>query len=54
MKKKKREEATELEYLTFFHQNADFGPADFDVKMDIQERFEIETGKKVPASWKYE
>lgn len=28
----KRERASELEYLTWFAQNADFGPADSDVR----------------------
>lgn len=48
---------TELEalvdYLEFFHKNADFGPAHTDVVMAIQAQYEA-TGKTVPATWKYE
>lgn len=47
-------EATELEFLTWFAQNADFGPADGDVQVALRNRFEEETGKKVPANWQYE
>jgi hypothetical protein len=48
------EEATELEYLKWFFINADFGPADGDEKMYMESQFEKETGKKVPANYKYE
>jgi hypothetical protein len=48
------EEASELEYLTWFALNADFGPADSDVKIKLQYYFERETGKKVPKTWKIE
>lgn len=44
----------ELKYLTWFAQNADFGPADGDVKTWLQEKYEKETGNKVPDGWKYE
>ncbi len=50
----KKEEATELEYLKWFRINADFGPADGDVKLIMEEQFEKETGKKVPKDWAYE
>jgi len=48
------EESTELEYLKWFHQMADFGPSDGDVRIHLQEMFERETGKRVPSNWKYE
>lgn len=44
-------EATELEFLTFFCQQADFGPADEDVRYSIEKRFEKKTGRKVPNEW---
>lgn len=43
--------ATELEYLTWFRQNADFGPADGDVVESMNERFMNETGKNLPEGW---
>ena len=46
------EEATELEWLTWFCQTADFGPADGDVRLSLQDYFEEETGKRVPAAWR--
>ena len=45
------EEATELEYLKWFRINADFGPADGDVRYEMHRQFEKETGKKVPHGW---
>ena len=45
--------ATELEYLTWFRQNADFGPADSDVKDAMNESFMEETGKNLPEGWNY-
>lgn len=45
------EEATELEFLQWFYSNADFGPADEDVRLILQQRFEQETGKKVPEGY---
>ena len=47
-------EATELEYLTWFRQSADFGPADKDVKYSMDQDFEQETGTLVPAGWRHE
>jgi hypothetical protein len=46
-----RERATELEYLTWFRCNADFGPADSDVKDAMDEQFMDETGKNLPEGW---
>ncbi|MBU2177688.1 MAG: hypothetical protein KJ556_21560 [Gammaproteobacteria bacterium] len=48
---KPQTEASELEYLTWFCQEADFGPASGDVVFDMQKRFEEETGKRVPKCW---
>ena len=41
------------EYLKWFFINADFGPAHGDVMVWLQERYEHETGKKVPADYDY-
>jgi hypothetical protein len=46
-----RERATELEYLKWFRLEADFGPADSDVKADLNQRFMQETGKNLPEGW---
>lgn len=54
MSEQEKPEATELEWLRYFHSWADFGPAHGDVMMILQESFEKETGKKVPLSYKYE
>lgn len=48
---KKRERATELEYLQWFRINADFGPADGDVKQLMNEEFMNVTGKNLPEGW---
>jgi hypothetical protein len=54
MSEQEKLEATELEYLRWFAQNADFGPADGDVHYFMQQKFEKETGKSVPENWRYE
>lgn len=46
-----RERATELEYLKWFRQNADFGSADSDVIDEMNERFMKKTGKNIPEGW---
>lgn len=46
-----RERATELEYLKWFRINADFGPADSEVKDNLNEAFMDETGKNLPVGW---
>ncbi len=51
MAKKKMEPASELEYLTWFRINADFGPADADVIDYMNERFVEQTGKNLPIGW---
>jgi len=48
-----RERATELEYLTFFRLEADFGPADSTVKDRINRRFMEKTGKNLPEGWNF-
>lgn len=45
------ERATELEYLRWFHCNADFGPADGDVRYYMDEEFKKETGKELPEGY---
>ena len=46
--------ATELEYLKWFRLNADFGPADGDVKDIMDQQFQKETGKRLPEGWERE
>jgi hypothetical protein len=43
--------ADELEWLQFFYENADFGPAHEDVVMIIEERFLEQTGKILPKGY---
>lgn len=43
--------AAELAWLTWFVQNADFGPADGDVCRIMEENYTAETGNKVPSNW---
>ncbi|HBO3358209.1 TPA: hypothetical protein L4S42_006085 [Pseudomonas aeruginosa] len=45
------EKATELEFLKFFFVEADFGPADGDVRYIIAERFKEQTGKDLPEGY---
>ena len=44
--------ATELEFLRFFYDEADFGPADEDVRESIREDFETKIDKKVPREYR--
>lgn len=46
-----KKRATELEYLRFFYEEADFGPADEDVRSIIDERFAAKTGKALPEGY---
>ena len=48
-----KERATELEYLKWFRINADFGPADSDVKDSLNSEFIEKTGKNIPVGWNY-
>jgi len=40
-------------YLKWFAQEADFGPGHSDVMIEMQERYEKDTGQKVPEDWRY-
>lgn len=46
-----RPRATELEYLRWFRNNADFGPAHSDVISAYDRGFMDETGKNLPEGW---
>lgn len=49
----KRERATELEYLSWFRSEADFGPASSEI-FDIMADDSINaTGKDLPEGWNY-
>jgi hypothetical protein len=48
------ERATELEWLRYFYETADFGPAHEDVVSIIENRFKEETGKDLPEGYEYE
>ena len=43
----------DLEYLEWLFQNADFGPADSDVRDYMQERFMDESGKNLPSGYNF-
>lgn len=49
-----KEHATKLEYLEYFYQVADFGPAHGDVVYYINEGFTKHTGKLIPVGYEYE
>jgi hypothetical protein len=46
-----RERATELEYLRWFACEADFGPAEADVRNSMSVAFMKQTGKNLPEGW---
>lgn len=48
-----QERATELEWLRWFFQNADFGPGDGDVQAAMKAAFKKETGKKMPVGYNF-
>lgn len=50
----KTKEQIAQEYVDWFFANADFGPADGDVRIAMQDAFEEETGLTVPDGWRYE
>jgi hypothetical protein len=52
--KKKKEKATELEFLQWFYVNVDFGPAHGDVIYTLKESFKDETGKDLPDGYNEE
>lgn len=43
--------ATELDFLQWFYCNADFGPADSDVRYYLKEQFKQQTGVELPAGY---
>ncbi|MCK5603667.1 hypothetical protein KAR91_17405 [Candidatus Pacearchaeota archaeon] len=49
-----KEAATELEFLQFFYQGADFGPADSEVREFIKKEFVRRTGKALPEGYEEE
>lgn len=53
-KRMSKERATELEYLKFFYNEADFGPAESDVRDYLKEKFQEETGKLLPEGYNYD
>lgn len=48
-----RERATELEYLKWFFSNADFGPAEGDVRDSMNNDFMKERDKNLPEGYNY-
>lgn len=46
--------ATELDYLKWFRINADFGPADSDVKDSMDQQFMEETNLSLPEGWNFD
>jgi len=51
-KERKRVVATELEWLKWFAQNADFGPAEGDIRASMRKEFKKLTGKELPKGWR--
>jgi len=45
------ERSTELEYFKWFYHSADFGPADSDVRDEMQRRFIEEKKKNIPKGY---
>ena len=45
--------ATEFEYFKWFILNADFGPADSDVRAYLNKRFMTEINKNLPEGWNF-
>jgi hypothetical protein len=52
--KSPKERSTEIEWLRWFYEEADFGPADGDVRMYLKEDFVEETGKLLPEEYEDE
>ena len=44
----------EVEWLRWFYSNADFGPADGDVRQILKDQFMKETGKELPEGYECE
>jgi hypothetical protein len=53
-KEKIRQLEEQLDYLTFFHREADFGPTHIDVLIHLQHQYKKKTGKEVPSQWRIE
>jgi hypothetical protein len=53
-RKEMAEAEAELEYLRWFKQHADFGPADGDVHQMLDDQYEANTGNQVPKNWRNE
>lgn len=49
--KKIFEMSERLEFLLWFYQYADFGPADSDVRHFLKERYKRDTGKQLPKGF---
>lgn len=48
------EQKAELNYLRWFHGNADFGPAEGDVRHYLNEQYTAQTGSTVPEGYEEE
>lgn len=44
----------ERQWLEWFFVNADFGPADGDVRQMLQEQYEKKTGQTIPPNYRQE
>jgi hypothetical protein len=44
----------EYDWLLWFFQNADFGPADGDVRQLLEDAYEKETGNTIPKNYRSE
>lgn len=51
---KEVEKATELEFLRWFYDEADFGPADSEVRDIMKQNFRRQTGKQLPDGYEEE
>lgn len=49
----KKERATELEYLRWFYQTVDLGPAESDIRDSLNQLFKKETEKLLPEGYNY-
>lgn len=49
-----RKRATELEWLKWFFQRADFGPCESDVRNHMRQSFMDETGKNLPDGYNFD
>ena len=45
------EQKAEYEYLQWFHANADFGPAESDVRYWLNKKYTEQTGSQVPEGY---